>query len=184
MLQELTGCRRLCPIFESGGSEGPLPNGDLSSPTTALHQIIPTAPSSSSSSAVTTTAVTSITDQARPLGSGPTTPPSRALPSTRFGRLSSELPPARPPPRLHLKRPKRHLVEYLSIIRSISKQCSVLLSQPSPSSHPYPHYTLPINSYHPTPSGSSHSLPSIICVPPPSTIRVIKFSPRGRAIAR
>jgi len=181
MLQELTGCRRLCPIFESGGSEGPLPNGDLSSPTTAPHQIIPTAPSSSSAAA---TAVTSITDRACPLGSGPTTPPSRALPSTRFGRLRSELPPARPPPCLRLKRPKRHLVEYLSIIRSISKQCSVLLSQPSLSSHPYPHYTLPINSHHPTPSGSSQSLPSIICVPPPSTIRVVKFSPRGRAIAR
>jgi len=173
-------CRRLCPIFESGGSKGPLPNGDLSSPTTAPHQIIPTAPSSSAAAA---TAVTSITDWACPLGSGPTTPPSCALPSTRFGRLSSKLPAARPPPRLRLKRPKRHLIEYLSIIRSISKQCSVLLSQPSPSSHPYPHYTLPTNSYHPTPAGSSESLPSMICVPPPSTIWVIKFSPRRRAIA-
>jgi len=181
MLQELTGCRCLCPIFESGGSEGPLPNRDLSSPTTAPHQISPTAPSSSSATA---TAITSITDWACPLGSGPTTPFLRALPSTQFKRLSSELPPARPPPRLRLKRPKCHLVEYLFIIRSISKQCSVLLSQPSPSSHVYPHYTLPINSYHPTPSDSSQSLPSMICVPPPSTIRVIKFSPRGRAIAR
>jgi len=94
---ELTSCRRLCPIFVSGGSEGPpLPDNSPA-------PIIPTLATPPSATTVGT--ATSPASQAGPASSA--APPQllpRVVLSKALDRLSSELPPARPP-RLRLKRP-------------------------------------------------------------------------------